>query len=87
MKLTTLEEKIEAIEEAAHAVGGTVRDSYSGRGMYGRTCYGIDCDDDTECVVQAARRGLPTPSIDQMGRGYIVYWKTITKDAPDAPKA
>lgn len=72
------EQKIAAIAATAQAVNGEVRDDYSGRGMMGQRCYGIDCNDDTECVVQASRRGLPRPSIDSMGLGYIVYWPSVS---------
>ena len=69
--------KIKAIRKVASLIGGTVRNNYSGRGMFGETCYGIDCDDHYECVVQSAMKGLPKPTIDNMGKGYIVYWPKI----------
>ena len=37
----TREQQIQRIHEIAEEVDGTVRTSYSGRCMYGRTCYGI----------------------------------------------
>lgn len=74
----TNEEKIQAIRETADAIDGKVRDGYSGRGMYGRTCYGIVCDDSTDCIIAATKLGLPRPSVDGMGKGYIVYWPRIT---------
>lgn len=44
--------------------------SYSGRGMYGREC--------VACAVESGSdlEGLPKAGahVDQLGRGYIVYW-------------
>ena len=68
---------IQIIEEVADIVGGSVRDSYSGRGMYGKTCYGIDCPDAQGVIEEAAERGLKGASTDNMGKGYIVYWTKI----------
>lgn len=72
-------QKIQIIHKTAGAIGGTVREDYSGRGMYGATCYGIDCDDAQEAIEEAAERGLKGASIDSMGKGFIVYWPTVTK--------
>lgn len=74
----TREEKITAIREVADEVGGTIRDSYSGRGMYGKTCYGIVCDDPTMCIEAAAERGIRGSSRDSMGKDYIVYWTSVS---------
>jgi len=82
----TLIEQIAAIRDTAKAVRGEMRSDYSGRSMFGRLCYGIDCADDTECVVQAARRGLPKPSIDSLAHGYVVYWPTIAPELATASR-
>lgn len=62
------------LEQVAEVVGGTLRDDYSGRGMFGKQCYGIDCDNWAECVEEAAIAGIRNAKYDQMGKGYIVYW-------------
>ncbi len=71
---------IEIIEDVADEIGGTVRSTYSGRGMYGKTCYGIDCDDITSCIELAAAKGLKGAKTDNMGKGYIVYWPSVNGD-------
>ena len=76
-------EKIENIEEVmeeiAEEVGGELRDNYSGRGMYGKTCYGIDCDNYTTCLEVAGSKGVRGARVDNMGKGWIVYWPNYTK--------
>ena len=75
-----LEEQIETLHEMADQVGGEIRDDYSGRGMYGRTCYGIECFDPIGCIEQAALNGIEGANYDQMGLDYIVYWPRIRND-------
>lgn len=64
--------------------------SYSGRGMYGRECLGIDCKDPLECFsqlvtllcfeyeeaseVQDILECLGKPRWDSMGLDYILYF-------------
>lgn len=72
-----LEEQIEALNEVADIIGGEIRTDYSGRGMYGARCYGIECDDPIRCVEQAAMNGIIGANYDQMGLQYIVYWPRI----------
>lgn len=71
------EEQIEALNEVADIVGGEIRDDYSGRGMYGQRCYGIECDEPLACIEQAAMQGISGANYDQMGLQYIVYWPRI----------
>ncbi len=78
----TNSEKIAAVHSTARAVGGDVRADYSGRGMYGETCYAIDCDDRITCIERGARRGLRGAKYDQMGKGWVVYWPGV-HDAPE----
>ena len=73
----TTKEKIQAIKDTAEAIGGEIRTDYSGRGMFGKTCYGIDCGDATACIEEAATRGLRNAKTDQMGKDYIVYWEQV----------
>jgi hypothetical protein len=72
----TREKQIKAIEETADTVGGHVRNDYSGRGMYGETCYGIVCDNEEECIEVGALKGLRGANTDSMGKSRIVYWKS-----------
>lgn len=65
------------IKEIANEVGGTVRTDYSGRGMFGKTCMGVICEDPNECLEAAGSLGVRGGRIDNMGKQYIVYWPTI----------
>lgn len=69
--------QIKAIERAAANVGGTVRNDYSGRGMFGARCYGIDCDNAARAIEEAAALGVRGAKVDNMGMGWIVYWPSI----------
>lgn len=75
----TKEQKIEIVESTAEATGGKVT-TYSKRGMYGDTCYGIIHDDAGEVIEEASARGLRKAQTDNMGQQYIVYWPHITDD-------
>ena len=55
-----------------------LRDDYSGRGMYGATCYGIVTDDPEGLIERAAELGLKGACTDNMGLDTIVYWRNIT---------
>ena len=78
-------EMIEAIEETAGEIGGAVRASYSGRYMWGAVCYGIVCDSATDCIEEAASRGLRGAQCDSMGKSFIVYWPSV-KGKPWKPE-
>ena len=54
-----------------------LRENYSGRGMYGSTCYGIVTDDPEELIDRAIELGLRGECTDSMGLSTIVYWKNI----------
>jgi len=71
---------LDAAEAIAREIGGKVREDYSGRGMYGKTCLGIVCDDDTECIELAAQYGFRRAQTDSMGKQMIVYWPHIKAD-------
>lgn len=65
--------------------------SYSGRGMHGKECVGITCDNPNEVIldiIQAQAENDPTEvselidmlrksSQDSMGRSSIIYWPKI----------
>jgi hypothetical protein len=46
------------LEEQIEALNRKIRDDYSGRGMFGRNCYGIECNDPIPCIEQAAMQGI-----------------------------
>ncbi len=75
-------EQIKAIEETATEIGGCVHKNYSGRGMKGKVCYGIICDDkkEEECVVVATLKGLREANSYPYQNDVIVYWKTCEGD-------
>lgn len=66
-----------AIEKIAEDVGGTVRHSYGGRGMFGDHCFAIDCPNAIRCIEAAAQRGITGAKWDNMGHDFVVYWEDI----------
>lgn len=66
----------EKIEEAANG-DRTLYTEYSGRGMYGKTCIGIVCDDPEDVIAEVGVRGA---QMDSMGRRTIVYWPKVKGD-------
>ena len=70
----------EALVGALEAAGIKPRTDYSGRGMFGATCVGVDCDGRREVAqsdVLEAVKNVPGGlrfSSDQMGMGKILYW-------------
>ena len=52
-----------------------IRDDYSGRGMFGATCYGI-VTDGPEIVDKLTPLGT-NQKIDNMGLDYIVYFPNL----------
>jgi hypothetical protein len=77
-KNTKHEDDVQTIREVALAVDGTVRAAYSGKGMYGRLCYGIVCENPNRCLEEAGNRGLTHGLVDSMGLQSIVYWPHVT---------
>ena len=83
MNVRTLKNKnhVALLRELAEDLGGTFRESYSGRGMFGASCVGI-VTDDPSCVIEGATLlGIRRACRDGMGRQTIVYWPHI----PAAP--
>jgi hypothetical protein len=71
-------EALEAFfESLAEMVDGSVYQGYSGRGMYGKTCWGISGDNLAAILEMAGRYGLSGASWDSLGLEYIVYWPRI----------
>lgn len=69
--------KIQILRDIANQVGGSLYEGYSGRGMYGKTCYGITCESYLEVIELAAEQGIKGARWDNMGKRYIVYWPDI----------
>ncbi len=72
-----IEKARKILNEIAEELEGTVRESYSGRGMFGRTCMGIVCYSHIRCIELAGKKGLKGASYDNMGLQYIVYWREL----------
>lgn len=51
-----------------------VYENYSGRGMYGKRCWGIVTSNMVDCIETAACKGLTGAETDSMGLQSIVYW-------------
>lgn len=69
----------------------TIYPDYSGRGMFGKTCIGICCDNPSQmlvdlteylaeaCDVTGVREKLGAICTDDMGLGSIVYFPKLSK--------
>lgn len=69
----------EILEDVANSIGADVYEDYSGRGMYGRKCIGISCEQYNYLDVIAAV-GVTGAKTDSLGTGVIVYWPHMTGD-------
>lgn len=58
------------------------REDYSGRGMYGKFCYGIvtNRDNHNAVIADIHNSDLPEPAQDSMGLGTILYWPQFKSD-------
>lgn len=73
MALTVQQKKIKAASEGGD--NRRLHADYSGRGMFGRTCWSIYCDDPEDVLAEVGLKGAKT---DSMGRGSVVYWPSVT---------
>lgn len=77
----TNQEKIQIIEQLADEYGcdgmDSLREAYSGRGMFGRKCYGVVTDQSEKLIESAAEMGLTGVNTDSMGLDVIVYWPQV----------
>jgi hypothetical protein len=76
------------LQEVIQGAGFETRD-YSGRGMYGKYCLGVDLDTTSGFISTVGRyvrgeddedeimRKLDSYSSDSMGLGIIVYWPSV----------
>ncbi len=69
---------IDAVEKLAEAADTYVHYDYSGRGMYGATCAAVYTTDRYTAIELAVTFKLPRPKLDQMGKGWVAYWPSIT---------
>lgn len=76
----TTEQKIKVLHEVAGLIEGSVVKEYAGRGIYGRTCFGMESDDCQTAIEEAAKRGVEGTARDSLGKGRVVYWPTVTKE-------
>jgi hypothetical protein len=88
MTTTLTTEQIETIQDLASEIDGAELRSYSGRGMYGKQCLGIDMDSMTDAFRFALMIddedltvALSNPCFDSMGLGIIVYFPNV--EAPE----
>lgn len=65
-----------AVQNLAREIGEQAQ-PYSGRGMFGRECWAISCRDTDNVISYRREYNLPKPHIDNLGKGYIVYWPEI----------
>jgi len=68
------------IEVIAAKVQGKIYEGYSGRGMFGATCWGITVSksDVNKTIKVAEKLGLKNARIDDMGLDMIVYWPSTS---------
>lgn len=84
--MKTIESSV--LQDLAFEVEGDAR-TYSGRGMYGKSCAGITLDSESDLLQLGAaiaqtieddelqRLLINQASFDSMGRGIIVYWRSV----------
>ena len=73
-------DQIESLQFVADEVEGELTSTYSGRGMFGKICYGIICDNHIETIEEAAINGITGAKFDQLGLGFIVYWPDLSDE-------
>lgn len=88
MTTTLSTDHIETIQDLISDIDGAELRSYSGRGMYGKQCLGIDMDSMSDAfrfalMVQDEDLSvaLSNPCFDSMGLGIIVYFPNV--EAPE----
>jgi hypothetical protein len=86
--ITLSEEQVQRLSDEAEYREGGVRTDYSGRGMYGKRCFGIVVryKSDLEETLEAAgdfAEDFGDPLWDNMGLSYIAYWPWLTVELDD----
>lgn len=77
MPLTKDQQKIKDASE--NGDNRRLHADYSGRGMFGATCWSIYCDDANDVICEVGLKGTKT---DSMGKGSVVYWPNVTGPLP-----
>ncbi len=83
--MQTQEERQKLAQDRGKTLIGILEDagyepySYSGRGMYGKTCVSVHADRDSGISLwvlaqELVDHGLPEPKQDQLGLGMVYYW-------------
>lgn len=77
---------LDALRQAADEAGVRLRESYSGRGMWGTACIGVVVDDYEQAgefraalraIHPELEKALGSSRSDSLGRGVIVYWPAM----------
>lgn len=95
LKDNKYQEFIEQVTDWAESNGHSVQDSYSGRGMYGKRCFGVVVPHQLALLDLYFSLGYdsrngdnfsipPEPSTDSMGRDTIIYWPSLRMEVEDA---
>lgn len=69
-------------DQIADTCEGRVYTGYSGRGMFGESCWGVTTNDPNVCIAEARKQGITGERQDSMGRSVIVYWPHIKCTKP-----
>jgi len=69
-----IEDAVEKLRE--DGIKAEIVDDYSGRGMFGKTCYGVVTDEPDSLIRMTMDHG--SEKIDNMGLDFIVYYPTLT---------
>lgn len=78
--MKTMTKTITKIKKVVKEVDGELVDNYSGRCMFGKTCYGVIGNSIQDLFYASCQAKLPKPCIDNMGLSYIAYWPNISKN-------
>jgi hypothetical protein len=73
----THQEQVDVVMKIGSKPGREIEDMYSGRFMYGATCYGIITSNPDNVAREAHLAGLKGEKYDNMGLQFIVYWPHI----------
>ena len=64
------------VQEIADKVNGSMYEGYSGKGMFGALCYGVECGHSqvAEAIHLGKQKKLGQAYQDELGLQAIVYW-------------
>ena len=77
---------VEALEDLGYT--DQIRTTYSGRGVYGKHCVGIELDSvqqlwDLSRDLAVKGEEVPAPRTDNLGLGIIAYWPGLEASEPE----